>query len=193
MDDGALDPQYSYFKTLGLTLRYIFHFTSARRYPLSYVFSGNYYWGGGTLYYQDSYGRWWSTTASSDSNAYYLLMHSSLLSPQDYSNKAGGFSLRCVSLGFTFSRRYPLSYVFAGYYTWINAILGNQGDGSGYYSATASNNRASRMAVFPGSLIYSDDTLNKNYGYSLRRRRVKPNTLSLVFLGLRSLLPPTLK
>ncbi len=72
------------------------------------------------------------------------------------------------------ARRYPLSYVFAGYYTWINAILGNQGDGSGYYSATASGNKASRMAVFPGSLIYSDNTLNKNYGYSLRRLRAKP-------------------
>ena len=72
--------------------------TGARRYPLSYVFSGRYYWGSGTLYYQDSGGYWWSTAAYSGSNAYYLGMDSSNLGPQSNANKAFGFALRCVSL-----------------------------------------------------------------------------------------------
>ena len=72
--------------------------TGARRYPLSYVFSGRYYWGSGTLYYQDSGGYWWSTAAYSGSNAYYLGMDSSNLGPQSNANKAYGFALRCVSL-----------------------------------------------------------------------------------------------
>ncbi|MBR5408860.1 hypothetical protein IK112_02860 [Candidatus Saccharibacteria bacterium] len=70
----------------------------ARRYPLSYVFSGYYYWGDGYLDRQDSYGYWWSTAAYSDSGAYYLYMNSSGLYPQSNANKAYGFALRCVSL-----------------------------------------------------------------------------------------------
>ena len=66
----------------------------ARRYPLSYVFSGFYYWGSGGLSYQDSNGHWWSTAAYSDRLAYDLLMNSSGLNPQNNSNKANGFALR---------------------------------------------------------------------------------------------------
>ncbi|MBR5408910.1 hypothetical protein IK112_03160, partial [Candidatus Saccharibacteria bacterium] len=52
-----------------------FYSTGARRYPLSYVFSGEYYWGNGDLYGQNSVGYWWSTAAYSDSNAYHLYMN----------------------------------------------------------------------------------------------------------------------
>ena len=68
-----------------------------RRYPLSYVYSGYYYWRDGTLLYQDSNGHWWSTAASSDSIAYHLRVYNSYLNPQDYGNKAAAFTLRCVS------------------------------------------------------------------------------------------------
>ncbi|MBR5408541.1 hypothetical protein IK112_01165 [Candidatus Saccharibacteria bacterium] len=74
--------------------RFSSHSTGARRYPLSYVFSGYYYWGNGNLYNQDSSGSWWSTAAYSGSNAYDLYMDSSALLPQGSSNKAGGFALR---------------------------------------------------------------------------------------------------
>ncbi|MBQ3469849.1 hypothetical protein IJH16_02665 [Candidatus Saccharibacteria bacterium] len=71
---------------------------NTRRYPLSYVFSGNYLWGDGDLYGQGSIGLWWSATASSASGAYDLYMTSSNLFPQDNSNIARGATLRCVSL-----------------------------------------------------------------------------------------------
>ena len=70
---------------------------NARRYPLSYVYSGRYGWGGGNLISQDFDGDWWSTAAYSASNAYSLTMYSSNLVPQYSNNKAGGFTLRCVS------------------------------------------------------------------------------------------------
>ena len=69
-------------------------FTFSRRYPLSYVYSGYYYWGNGNLNGQDSLGYWWSTAAYSASNAYSLTMYSSNLVPQYSNNKAGGFTLR---------------------------------------------------------------------------------------------------
>ena len=77
----------------GFTLRS----TIARRYPLSYVFSGYYYWGDGNLYYQGFAGYWWSTAAYSDSNAYYLSTLSSFLNPHDNGTKAFGFALRSIS------------------------------------------------------------------------------------------------
>ena len=66
----------------------------ARRYPLSYVFSGYYNWGNGNLRSQDSSGDWWSTAAYSDSDAYRLYMYSGSLGPQDNYSKAIGFALR---------------------------------------------------------------------------------------------------
>ena len=72
-------------------------FTFSRRYPLSYVYSGYYYWGNGNLNGQDSLGYWWSTAAYSDSRAYSLAMSSSHLDPQDNSSEALGFALRCIS------------------------------------------------------------------------------------------------
>ena len=80
-------------KLYGFSLRS----NTARRYPLSYVYSGRYSWGDGNLYLQDSYGVWWSTAASSDSNAYLLYMDSNSLLPQHNVNKALGFALHCVS------------------------------------------------------------------------------------------------
>ena len=71
-------------------------------------------------------------------------MSSSGLVPQNYNNKAYGFALRCVSLGFTFSRRYPLSYVYSGYYRWdaVESGTGNvygQDNHAMWWSATAKN------------------------------------------------------
>ncbi|MBQ3469675.1 hypothetical protein IJH16_01750 [Candidatus Saccharibacteria bacterium] len=68
----------------------------ARRYPLSYVYSGLYDWNVGGMYGQDSNGYWWFTTASSSSNAYNLNMYSGGLTHQDNRNKAYGFALRSI-------------------------------------------------------------------------------------------------
>ena len=71
--------------------------TQARRYPLSLIYSGYFYWNNGGLYYQGSYGYWWSRTANSDTLSYSLFVGSSYLLPQDGNNKLYGFSLRCVN------------------------------------------------------------------------------------------------
>ncbi|MBQ3470076.1 hypothetical protein IJH16_03885 [Candidatus Saccharibacteria bacterium] len=68
-----------------------------RRYPLSYVFSGNYWWSDGNLSSQNSEGRWRSATASGTNNAHYVYMGSSVFNPQSNAGKADGFSLRCAS------------------------------------------------------------------------------------------------
>ncbi|MBQ3469679.1 hypothetical protein IJH16_01770 [Candidatus Saccharibacteria bacterium] len=132
--DGTADPQAITNTPVGGSL----HFTIARRYPLSYVFSGNYYWGGGYLGNQGSLGYWWSTTALSDSLAYHLRMNSSDLGPQYGNNKAHGFSLRCVSYS-TSARRYPLSYVLSGYYYWRDGTLLYQDSGGFWWSTAAYN------------------------------------------------------
>ncbi|MBQ3309394.1 hypothetical protein IJG78_01815 [Candidatus Saccharibacteria bacterium] len=89
--NNNLNPVSEYSKNVGMALRS----TTARRYPLSYVFSGFYGWGDGFLRNQDSSGDWWSTAAYSGSNdAYTLYMGSSGLYPQNNDNKAYGFSLR---------------------------------------------------------------------------------------------------
>ena len=72
--------------------------TKARQYPLSYIFSGYYYWGNGNLYSQGTNGYWWSTSANSSTYAYNLGMNSSGLNPQNSLNKAYGLTLRCVAL-----------------------------------------------------------------------------------------------
>ena len=71
--------------------------TIARRYPLSFVFSGYYYWDNGQLYYQGASGNWWSTSATASDTARYLGMNATILNPQFNGSKLGGFSLRCVS------------------------------------------------------------------------------------------------
>ena len=84
----------------------IFHSTGstkARRYPLSYIFSGYYYWGGGNLNGQGTYGYWWSTSANSSTYAYNLYMDSSALGPQGYNSKALGFPLRYATKYFLYT------------------------------------------------------------------------------------------
>ena len=69
--------------------------TGARRYPLSYIFTGYYTWGSGTsgLYNQGSYGLMSTSTPYSTSNVYVIAYMGSLDS-QYNSGKIGGFSLR---------------------------------------------------------------------------------------------------
>ncbi|MBQ3469748.1 hypothetical protein IJH16_02130 [Candidatus Saccharibacteria bacterium] len=74
--------------------------TSARRYPLSYVWSGLYSWYAdtGKLQYQSSDGLFWSltpTTSAGRPAAYYLRLNVNLI-PQEIGVKEYGFALRCV-------------------------------------------------------------------------------------------------
>ena len=140
----------------------------ARRYPLSYVFSGYYYWGNGSLFYQGSYGGWWPTTASSDSNAYYLRMGSSGLDPQNNTIKAYGFALRCVSYS-TSARRYPLSYVYSGLYRWDFGNLDGQ-DSGGYWRSTAANGNSGAyyLVMYSSGLNPQDNNYGRAFGFPLR-------------------------
>ena len=77
--------------------------TKARRYPLSYIFSGNYY-GTGEVGNQGTGGSWWTHTVYDSSTAYRLGMSGTGLNPQlDYA-KNGGFSLRCITQNFFFQK-----------------------------------------------------------------------------------------
>ena len=69
----------------------------ARSYPLSYVYSGTYYWGLGRLYYQAVDGRDWSSSIDSSTNSYRLYMNNTRLIKADGTNKRNGHALRCNS------------------------------------------------------------------------------------------------
>ena len=71
---------------------------AARKFPLSLVYSGHYYWSGGYLSQQGGYGHWWSSPAYSTTHAWDFLVSSSRLIPLDGNNRTHGFALRCVSL-----------------------------------------------------------------------------------------------
>jgi uncharacterized protein (TIGR02145 family) len=63
--------------------------------PWKGIYSGSSGSSGG-LSSQSSYGYWWSSTQVDATLAYYLFVHTSFVSPQGYSNKNGGFTVRCV-------------------------------------------------------------------------------------------------
>ncbi|MBR3233282.1 hypothetical protein IKG12_00245, partial [Candidatus Saccharibacteria bacterium] len=69
----------------------------ARSYPLSYVYSGYYYWATGRLYYQTLNGHYWSSSIVSSTTSYILLMYSTRLIKAYSNNKRFGFALRCVA------------------------------------------------------------------------------------------------
>ena len=71
---------------------------SARRYPLSLMYSGNYDWSSGGMSSQDARSSWWSHTVYSSTKSDNLLIYSNHIYAQDDGRKELGFSLRCVSL-----------------------------------------------------------------------------------------------
>ena len=70
-----------------------------KMYPLSYIYSGYYYWGLGRLYYQGSVGYYWSQTIVGSASAYGLDTWSGAIRPSDIASRSFGFPLRCVSFG----------------------------------------------------------------------------------------------
>ncbi|MBR5408726.1 hypothetical protein IK112_02135 [Candidatus Saccharibacteria bacterium] len=79
--------------------RFSSHSTGARRYPLSYVFSGYYDWNGtGSLGTQDSNGFWWSAMTGSDGIAYLMYINNSTIGSRNGNHKAIGQALCCVPI-----------------------------------------------------------------------------------------------
>ena len=72
--------------------------TKARRYPLSYIFSGLYNAGTGNLGYQDGTGNWWSSVAVNNSRAHSLGLDNTVLYQNGDSGKIGELPLRCLPL-----------------------------------------------------------------------------------------------
>ena len=70
--------------------------TSARKTPLSLVYSGYYYWVNGNLNGRGSYGYFWSSTPFSATGAHGSDFYSAHLLPQYGYNKIYGFTIRCV-------------------------------------------------------------------------------------------------
>ena len=64
--------------------------------PLSFLRGGSYRYASGNLYSRGSGGGYWEARVYSDTNAYRLYFDSTLLYPQNDSNKGFGFSLRCI-------------------------------------------------------------------------------------------------
>ena len=69
----------------------------ARSYPLSYVYSGYYYWATGRLYNQTLNGYYWSSSIASSTGSYRLGMDSTRLVKADSANKRNGRAMRCVA------------------------------------------------------------------------------------------------
>ena len=85
--------------------RFSSHSTGARRYPLSYVYSGYYRWdavesGAGHVSGQDNHAMWWSATAKNESHANHLniYIYNPYFNPEHDDYKVLGFALRCVLL-----------------------------------------------------------------------------------------------
>ena len=132
-----------------------------RRYPLSYVYSGNYNNSLGTLNLQNENSGWWSTTPVDSSTAYFLIIGNSMFVHSDA--KLFGLPLRSTGI-----RRYPLSYVFSGYYNWGTDYMGGQ-DSSGYWwSTTASSDSNAYNLSIHSSDLNPQYNNNKAYGFALR-------------------------
>ena len=140
--------------------------TSARRYPLSYVLSGQYYWAEGSLLGQNEYGGWQSTTAnSSNSYVYFLyISNNSLLSQGDEGHKPSGLSLHSIK-----ARRYPLSYVNqVGAYYWKTGDLYNQNSLGHWWANAAYSNDNAQYMIIAATYLTAEGNNEKLYGFSLR-------------------------
>ena len=135
----------------------------ARRYPLSYIFSGNYNWGSGYLGRQGTDGYWWASLAYSSDNAYDLAMDSGYFGPQSNGTKVYGFPLRSTS-----ARRYPLSYVYSGAFSLDDGLLRLQNSAWALWSITANNSNIAYSFSAGSSFFYIQNTDNKLYSFSLR-------------------------
>ena len=69
---------------------------NARSYPLSYIYSGYYYWNTGRLYNQTLHDDYWPSTIYNSSSGYNLAMYGSRLIKAHTGNKRSGLALRCI-------------------------------------------------------------------------------------------------
>ncbi|MBR5408800.1 hypothetical protein IK112_02515 [Candidatus Saccharibacteria bacterium] len=142
------------------------NFTSARRYPLSYVMSGDYYWygdDGGWLGYQNEFIFAWTSTTTDSAKAINLGVHNNNLNPVSEYSKNVGMALRSNT-----ARRYPLSHVFSGTYGWMNGYIYNQGDYNFLWSNTADDNANAYDLNMNSDSLLPQHSYTKLYAFALR-------------------------
>ena len=93
MYDSNINPRNGYFKTDGFALRSI----GTRRYPLSYVLSGDYRWDTSILEHQGDYGGWWSTTTENSASAFFFAIVPTSINPTNNWSKISGWALHCIT------------------------------------------------------------------------------------------------
>ena len=71
----------------------------ARNYPLSIIFSGDYYWVNGDLYNRGAAGFYWSSAPYAYTNSRDLGFHSTVVDTQSGYDKTYGLTVRCVARG----------------------------------------------------------------------------------------------
>ncbi|MBQ3469997.1 hypothetical protein IJH16_03445 [Candidatus Saccharibacteria bacterium] len=134
---------------------------NTRRYPLSYVLSGHYGWNTNSLAGQGANGFFWTIVAYNSTDAYLMDIGDSAIFPQYHYSKAYGFTLRSTN-----TRRYPLSYVYAGIYYWKDGDLLAQGS-YGYGWSTYTADGTANSLVFQGSSLNPQNQSNPNGGFYL--------------------------
>ncbi|MBR5408803.1 hypothetical protein IK112_02530 [Candidatus Saccharibacteria bacterium] len=76
--------------------------------------------------------------------------------------------LSAPSYYFTGARRYPLSYVYSGYYGWDSGRTGNQNEGGHWWSSKAENSSKSYLFHTSNTALYSQTDHLKDQGFTLR-------------------------
>ena len=180
----GLNPQFYASYSAGMALRSI----HSRRYPLSYVFTGDYRWDTSILEHQGDYGGWWSTTTENSASAFFFATVPTSINPTNNWGKISGWALHCITPSVPPSaRRCPLSYVYAGGYLWStgDGRLYNQGVDGQYYSSTAVDDTPSKQYMLLLT-SYSNTPQYGNYkifGFPLRSIHARRYPLSYVFAG----------
>ncbi len=111
--------------------------------------------------FQGIYGFWWTSAPVSATGAYSMGINGGLVARED--GKAAGFPLRSIK-----ARRYPLSYVYAGWYGWNGRSLNEQDLSSFWWSTLANDSVNAYYLGATGEILNPQLTGSRLYGYSLR-------------------------
>ena len=133
----------------------------ARQYPLSYVYNmAAYDWDAGKIVSGTSF---WSATAVSSNNALHLGLIDYGNYPSYENKKQYGSALRSTS-----PRRYPLSYVFSGWYYVGSGTLNDQGSVGGHWTTSAVDSSLAYNLYILSSGNKTSDQSWKYSSYALR-------------------------
>ena len=128
---------------------------------------GYYLYSGGTLNNQSSYGFYWSRRLTSAARGYYLGLNSGLVNPQANYDRGYGYALRCLHARTT-PILAPLSLVRGGDYYHTNGIPEAQSSFGFYWPRRLSNATDGNRLYFDFGHVFSQNSLDRGRGYSIR-------------------------